>query len=457
MIKSYPTGNGEHCDMDNRRLRKLILPLILEQLLAVSVGMADTFMVSTVGEAAISGVSLVDGLNLLILQIMAAFCAGGIVIISQYIGENNISNVKSASKHLDFLVNIFSVLVSFLFLLFGKNILRFIFGAIETDVMEAAKSYLMITSISFIFWGFYSSGAAILRCHEDTKTAMKVSIAMNLLNVSLNAVFVFIFHMGVLGVAWATLISRAVAGVAMKIILTIKERNNQTDDIIANINNRISFSMLRRILAMGVPSGIENGMFHIGKLALASVIATLGTSAIAANSISYQVIEFPNIVGNTIGLALVVVTGQNIGANNKESAINDTKYMIRLAYIGDWICKITFFFLSPLIVSLFSLSPEATSIATTVLRAFSIASLPIWPLSFTMPHALRGAGDVRYTMVMSIISMWAGRVIVGYILITVFHLGILGVWIGMFVDWYCRGISFLIRFTSKKWLEKRAV
>ena len=280
---------------------------------------------------------------------------------------------------------------------------------------------------------------------------------MNLLNVSLNAVFVFVFHMGVLGVAWATLISRAVAGVAMKIILTIKERNNQTDDIIPNINNRISFSMLRRILAMGVPSGIENGMFHIGKLALASVIATLGTSAIAANSISYQVIEFPNIVGNTIGLALVVVTGQNIGANNKESAINDTKYMIRLAYIGDWICKISFFFLSPLIVRLFSLSPEATSIATTVLRAFSIASLPIWPLSFTMPHALRGAGDVRYTMVMSIISMWAGRVIVGYILITVFHLGILGVWIGMFVDWYCRGISFLIRFTSKKWLEKRAV
>lgn len=443
--------------MEKGRLKKLILPLILEQLLAVSVGMADTFMVSTVGEAAISGVSLVDGLNLLILQVMAAFCAGGIVIISQYIGENSYSNIKSSSRHLEILVNFFSVLVMLIFLLFGKYILRFLFGAIEADVMEAAKSYLMITSLSFIFWGMYSSGAAILRCHEDTKTSMKVSVIMNLMNVALNAFFVFAVHMGVVGVALATLISRATAGIVMKFILLAKERKEETDFTLINNDKKISFEMLKRILAMGVPSGIENGMFHVGKLALASVIATLGTSAIAANSISYQVIEFPNIIGNTIGLALVVITGQNIGARNLEAAKSDTKYMIRLAYIGDWICKISFFFLSPLIVSLFSLSPEASHIAVTVLRAFSIASLPIWPLSFTMPHALRGAGDVKYTMIVSIISMWAGRVIVGYVLITWLHLGILGVWIGMFVDWYIRGISFLVRFIRGKWLEKRAV
>lgn len=442
--------------MEKGRLKKLILPLILEQLLAVSVGMADTFMVSTVGEAAISGVSLVDGLNLLILQVMAAFCAGGVVIISQYIGERNQAGTKSASKHLELLVNVFSLLVMVIFLVFGKYILRFLFGAIEDDVMTAAMSYLTITSISFIFWGLYSSGAAILRCHEDTKTSMKVSILMNLLNVALNAYFVFALNMGVTGVAWATLISRGVAGIVMKVILIKKEKNQKSLDIF-NETHLVSFDMLRRILAMGVPSGIENGMFHVGKLALASVIATLGTSAIAANSISYQVIEFPNIIGNTIGLALVVITGQNIGAKDREAAVNDTKYMIRLAYIGDWISKITFFFLSPYIVRLFSLSPDATSIAITVLHAFSIASLLIWPLSFTMPHALRGAGDVKYTMIVSIISMWAGRVIVGYVLITFFHLGILGVWIGMFVDWYIRGISFLIRFISKKWLDKRAV
>lgn len=445
--------------MEKGRLRKLILPLIFEQLLTVSVGMADTFMVSTVGEAAISGVSLVDGLNLLILQVMSAFCAGGIVIISQYIGDNNSANVKSASRHLEVLVDTFSVLVTLTFLLFGKYILKLLFGSIEADVMEAAQAYLMITALSFIFWGVYSSGAAILRCHEDTKTSMKISILMNLLNVALNAYFVFIANMGVVGVALATLISRAFAGVAMKIILEVRARKRKAT--VAESDSKkslsLSFPMFRRILSMGIPSGIENGMFHVGKLALAGVISTLGTSAIAANSISYQVIEFPNIIGNTVGMALVVITGQNIGARNFDNAVRDTKYMIRLAYIGDWISKISFFFLSPFIVRFFNLTPEATDMAVTVLRAFSIASLPIWPLSFTMPNALRGAGDVRFSMLVSIISMWAGRVIVGYVLIHFFHLGILGVWIGMFVDWFGRGISFLIRFISKKWLKKRAV
>ena len=443
--------------MEKGRLKKLILPLILEQLLAVSVGMADTFMVSTVGEAAISGVSLVDGLNLLIIQIIAAFCTGGIVIISQYIGENSSVNIKSSSKHLEILVNGFSLIIMFIFLLFGKYILKFLFGSIEADVMDAARTYLLITSVSIIFWGMYSSGAAILRCHEDTRTAMNVSIVMNLLNVVLNAFFVFIAHLGVIGVALATLISRALAGVTMKIILAARENKSVSANQEEQKPTKLSFDMFRRILAMGIPSGIENGMFHVGKLALASVIATLGTSAIAANSISYQVIEFPNIIGNTIGMALVVIIGQNIGAGNNTAAVQDTKYMLKLAYIGDWVCKIAFFFLAPFIVGLFSLSADASVMAVTVLRAFSIASLPIWPLSFTMPHALRGAGDVKFTMIASIISMWAGRVIVGYILITFFHLGILGVWIGMFVDWYIRGLSFLTRFLSRKWLNKRAV
>lgn len=449
----------ENQAMEKGRLRKLILPLIFEQLLTVSVGMADTFMVSTVGEAAISGVSLVDGLNLLILQVMSAFCAGGIVVISQYIGDNNSANVKSASRHLEVLVGAFSVLVTLTFLLFGKYILKLLFGSIEADVMEAARAYLMITALSFIFWGIYSSGAAILRCHEDTKTSMKISILMNLLNVALNAYFVFIANMGVVGVALATLISRAFAGVAMKIILEVRAHKRKATAAESDSKKSISlsFPMFRRILSMGIPSGIENGMFHVGKLALAGVISTLGTSAIAANSISYQVIEFPNIIGNTVGMALVVITGQNIGARNFDNAVRDTKYMIRLAYIGDWISKISFFFLSPFIVRFFNLTPEATDMAVTVLRAFSIASLPIWPLSFTMPNALRGAGDVRFSMLVSIISMWAGRVIVGYVLIHFFHLGILGVWIGMFVDWFGRGISFLIRFISKKWLKKRAV
>lgn len=439
--------------MDTKRLKKLLLPLVLEQLLAVSVGFIDTFMVSKVGEAAVSGVALVDTINLLVMQVMAAFSAGGIVIISQYIGDRNEEKIGSACKHLELLIYSFSILVMSIFLLFGKRILGVLFGKIEADVMAAAVIYMMITAVSFAFWGLYTSGAAILRCHEDTRTAMKVSIIMNVINVCLNAFFVFVMGWGVMGVAVATLVSRGVAGITMKVIL-LRFR----DRLHGNYRIRnISADMMKRILAMGIPSGIENGMFHVGKLVLTSVIATLGTTAIAANSISYQIIEFPNILGVTIGLALVVIVGQDIGAGEKERAVNDTRYMVRLAYIGDWVCKIILFIVAPVIVSAFSLSDEATRMSVQVLRCFSIAALPIWPLSFTLPNALKGAGDVKYSMVTSVLSMWFGRVIVSYTLIVYFNLGILGVWLGMFVDWYGRGISYLIRYKSGKWLNKRAV
>lgn len=439
--------------MDTHRLKKLLLPLIFEQLLAVSVGFIDTFMVSKVGEAAVSGVALVDTINLLVMQVMAAFSAGGIVIISQYIGDKKEESIGSACKHLELLLYSFSSLVMLIFLVFGKGILKILFGKIEDEVMSASVEYLTITAISFVFWGLYTAGAAILRCHENTKTAMKVSIVMNIMNVILNAFFVFVMHLGVMGVAIATLISRGVAGSVMKFVLI-----RSKDKLHGNYNMKnVSAAMMKKILAMGVPSGIENGMFHVGKLVLTSVIATLGTTAIAANSISYQIIEFPNILGVSIGLALVVIVGQDIGAGEKEKAVSDTKYMIKLAYVCDWICKISLFFLAPLIVSAFSLSQEATATAVLVLRCFSIAALPIWPLSFTLPNALKGAGDVKYSMIASMVSMWFGRVIVAYVLIVYFNLGILGVWIGMFVDWYGRGISYLLRFKSKKWLNKRAI
>ena len=439
--------------MGRGRIRKLIIPLILEQLLAVTVGFFDTFMVSRVGEAAVSGVALVDSINLLIIQVMTAFAAGGIVVISQYIGQKNDHLSKETARHLEILINAFSIFVMVVFLLLGDGILKLLFGKIEQDVMNAAVIYLKVTAVSFVFWGMYTSGASILRCQEDTKTPMVISFLMNVLNVLLNALFVFGLHMGVLGVAVATLISRGIAGIVMKGVL-LSSRNQLR---LINSDRKISGAIFKSILSMGIPSGVENGMFHLGKLALTSVISTLGTTAIAANSISYQIIEFPNIPAGTIGLALVVIVGQDIGAGKKEEAVKDTKYMLRLAFICDWVCKITLFFVAPVIVSFFNLSPEASSMAIQVLRIFSIVSLFIWPLSYTLPNALRGAGDVKYSMLGSIISMWIGRVIVSYVLITYFGLGILGVWIGMFVDWFGRGGAYLYRFLSSKWLDKKAI
>jgi Na+-driven multidrug efflux pump len=212
-----------------------------------------------------------------------------------------------------------------------------------------------------------------------------------------------------------------------------------------------------RILRIGVPSGIENGMFQIGKLMVVSMVATLGTNAIAANSISYQIIDFPSIPGTAIGLALVVLVGQDIGADNKTAAIGDTKRLVKMAFVGDWACKITLFAIAPFIVSVFSLSQVASDTAIQILRWFCIASIPVWPLSFTLPNALRGAGDVKFSMIVSVTSMWMCRIVVSYLLIMKFNIGVLGVWIGMFSDWYVRAFFYVSRFLSKKWLEQKAI
>lgn len=440
--------------MEKNRLRKLLLPLILEQLLAVSVGMVDTFMVSTVGQVAVSGVALVDNINRLIIQVMAAFAAGGIVVTSQYRGSKNHEMSEKSCAQLEILMNIFSVTTMVICILFGRFILGCLFGKIEPDVMEAAHIYLLVSGISFVFLGMYNTGAAILRCQEDTKTSMMVSLLMNIVNVAFNAWFVFGLHMGVLGVAVATLISRAAAGIMMKILL-LSNRNRLR--ITEMKMYKLSTGLIKKILSIGIPSGIENGMFQIGKLIVVSMVATLGTDAIAANSIGYQIIDFPNIPGMSIGLALVVIVGQDIGAGDKELAVRDTKRLLKLAYIGDWTCKILLFAVAPRLVSVFSLSASATAMATTVLRCFAVAALPVWPLSFTLPNALRGAGDAKFTMIVSILSMWICRIVVSYVLVMWCGLSILGVWIGMFVDWYVRGICYSLRYLSSKWLTKEVI
>ncbi len=440
--------------MEKNRLRKLLLPLIAEQLLAVSVGMVDTFMVSTVGQVAVSGVALVDNINRLIIQVMSAFAAGGIVVVSQYMGNKNHEMSKKSCAQLETLMNVFSITMMMICIFFGRFLLGSLFGKIEQDVMEAAHTYLVVSGISFVFLGIYNTGAAILRCQEDTKTSMLVSLVMNIINVVFNAWFVFGLHMGVLGVAVATLISRAVAGIIMKLLLLSPKNSLRITEIKAY---RPSFGLVKKILAIGIPSGIENGMFQIGKLLVVSMVATLGTDAIAANSIGYQVIDFPNIPGVSIGLALVVIIGQDIGAGDKELAIKDSKHLLKLTYICDWTCKLLLFAATPWLVSLFSLSAAATDMAVTVLRCFAITALPIWPLSFTLPNALRGAGDAKFTMLISILSMWLCRIVVSYILVMWYHFGILGVWIGMFVDWYVRGISYAVRYFSKKWLTKKII
>lgn len=437
---------------DTKSLRKLIVPLMLEQLLAVSVGMVDTLMVAQSGESAVAGVALVDNINRLIIQMMAALATGGAVVCSQYIGSRKEKAAKKSSAQLEVVLLFFSIIMMLLCLIFTKPLLAAIFGKVTKEVMDCAVLYFMVTSVSYPFLGLYNAGAAIFRSVGNSKISMNISIIMNIVNVVCNAIFVFGFKWSVFGVAFATLLSRVVAGIIMSVNVMM-DKNSIRFEKLSDL--KPEFGMVGKILTIGIPSGIENAMFQVGKLMVVSMVATFGTAATAANSVGYTIIDFANIPGSAIGLALITVVGQCIGAGEDKQAVMYTKKLVRWAYYGDWICNAILFTFAGFFASWFNLSGEAVDIATLVLRCFSVTSLFIWPLSFTISNSLRAAGDVNYTMLVSIFSMWLFRVGSSYVLGVIFNLGVLGIWIGMFIDWFVRSVFFLGRFLSGKWLKQK--
>lgn len=437
-----------------KQLRRLVIPLMFEQFLNVLVGIVDTLMVSKAGEAAVSGVALTTNINLLIIQVMAALATGGAVVCSQYNGRKDIREARFAAGQLETVLLVFSFGAALVCIAGGRGMLGAIFGRVEKNVMDNALIYMIVTAVSYPFLGIYNAGAAIFRSSGNSKISMKLSVLMNVINIGLNAVFVFRLDMGVMGVALATLTSRIVAGVIMTVFVVRPYNPLQIEHVSSLLPEK---KMILRILRIGIPSGIENSMFQIGKLAVVSMVTRFGTAAIAANSVSYSIIEFPNIPGTAMGLALITVVGNCIGAGEKEQVRSYTKKLVGMAYVGDWAMNLLLFAFTPQIASLFHLSSGAVEIAVEVLRYFSILSLFIWPLSFTLPSALRAAGDVKYTMLSGIISMWLFRVLCSYILAVVFNLGILGVWFGMFIDWGVRSVLFVSRFLSGDWESKRVI
>ena len=438
----------------NKDLKKLIIPLMGEQLLSLTVGFVDQLMVSQTGEAAVAGVALVDNINRLIIQIMAALATGGAVVCSQYIGAAKDKQTKKAAGQLELVLFTFAFIMMGISVLFARPLLSGIFGNTQKAIMDFAVLYFTVTAISYPFLGIYNSGAAIFRSVGNSKISLYISLLMNVVNILGNAIFVLCFKWGVFGVALSTLISRVIGSGVMSYFIMRKQspiRLNQIDDYIPD------FSLIKKILFIGIPSGVENGMFQIGKLMVVRMVTSLGQAAIAANSVSYTIIDFANIPASSMGLALITVVGQCIGAGKKDEAKHYVKKILLWSYIGDWICNITLFFIGHYIPTWFNLSPEAVDIATVVLRAFNITSLFIWPLSFTMPNALRAAGDVHFTMIVSILSMWIFRVGSSYVFGIMLGFGVLGVWIGMFVDWGCRSLFFGIRFLNGKWIQKEAL
>ena len=435
-------------------LKKLIIPLILEQLLAISIGMSDTLMVSACGEAAVSGVSLVDSISVLLIQILSALATGGAVVCSQYLGKKMPEKARVSAGQLMFIMLVVSVTVMAVVLFSSEFLLRTIFGQIEADVMENAGVYFLVTAISYPFLGVYNAGAALFRSMGNSKISMYTSLVMNIINIAGNALLIFGFGLGVLGAALSTLVSRMISALVMAVLLCKKD-NPLCIASLAFL--RPQWDVISRILKIGIPSGVENGMFQIGKLLVSSLTATFGTAAIAANAVANSIAGFANIPGNAIGLAMVTVIGRCIGAGEKEQARTYSRKLLTIAYIGMFLTNLAVFVGVKPLVSCFSLSAEAHGIAVQLLRTFAVCAILIWPLSFALPNTLRAAGDAKYTMAVSVFSMWVFRVFSSYFFAGTLGLGVLGVWIGMYVDWLFRSILFVIRYIHGKWLNKRVV
>ena len=433
----------------------LLLPLIAEQALSVTIGLADTLMVSSVGEAAVSGVSLVDSFNTLMIQVMSALATGGAVVTSQYIGHREPKNAKAAAAQILFELASFSLVVAAVVVVGRHAILRGILGSIDADVMRYAETYFLLSALSYPFIGLYNAGAALFRAQGNSKISMLSSLVMNVINIGGNAVLIYGFGMGVLGAALASLVSRAVSCLVVLWLLQRPACPLRVDGLRALAPDG---GLIRRILRVGIPAGIENGMFQIGKLSVSSLTSTLGTAAIAANAVANTASTFLNIPANAVGMAALTVVGQCLGAGEKEQAVYYSRRLLLTAYCGAWVMNLSaFLFANRFVISLFNLSPEAQTMALQVMVWFNFVSLFFWPSSFTLPNILRAAGDARFTMAVSILSMWVFRVGFCYVMVLGFHGRLLSIWMGMFLDWVFRSLCFFVRFARGRWMEQSVI
>ncbi len=410
--------------------------------------MAATVMVSGAGEAAVSGVSLVDTLNILLINIFSSLATGGAVVAARYLGNKNEEKACRAANQLLLSITVLSLVIMVISLIGNRSVLRFIYGTIDAKVMKHAVTYFYLTALSFPFLAIYSGSAALCRSMGNSKITMLTSILVNIINVTGNAIFVFGLGMESGGVGASTLISRAVGAVIMLCVV-----HNQKLPIHIDARFRLGFhpAMIKKICNVGIPTGIDNSIFQVGKLMVQSLVAGYGTTAIAANAVASTVSGFVVIPASSIGLAAITVIGQCVGARAFDDAKYYIKKLMKIAYVSMLALNLAFLLLSKQIVGVYQLSSQASDMAWKILLSYSIAAMLLWPSAFTLPNVLRASDDAKYTMYVSILSMWIWRVGLSYILDHFFHMGLYGTWIAMYADWVCRAIFFLIRIARKKW------
>lgn len=434
-----------------KKLALLIVPLIIEQILGITVGMADSIMVSIAGEAAVSGVSLVDTINILLVNTFASLSTGGAVVAAHRLGEKKEKEAVKTSDQLLLCVTGIAVVVMIFALISNRWLLGTIFGDVEKAVMNNAVIYFYITAVSFPFLGIYGACAALSRAMGNSKITMYVSILMNTANIIGNAILIFCFHAGVYGAAIATLISRILGAVILLIIMMDQKKPLH---ITKSVHVGFHPKIIKDIMRVGIPTGMDNCIFQIGKILVQSLIAGLGTVSITANAIVGTIAGIAVIPASSIGIAMITVIGQTAGSGQYQQAKKYVKILMGYAYAGMAAVNLLIILTAPWIVNFYNISQGTAKIAIQLVIFHSICAMLFWPTGFALPNALRATYDASYTMIISISSMWFFRIGCSYLFVQYFHMGLFGVWAAMAVDWVFRSGCFLWRLKSGKWMKQ---
>ncbi len=438
----------------NKDLRNMIVPLFMEQFLVMLVGIIDTFVVSYVGEAAVSGVSLVNSFNTIFIYLFTALASGGAVVISQYLGSKDQNNTVKSSSQLLMFSTLFSIVLGILVLIFSQSLLSFLFGKVETSVMDACMTYLKISAYSYPALAIYNAGAAMYRSMTKTSTTMYLSIVSNIINVIGNMIGVFVLRAGVAGVAYPSLIARAFSAIVITILLFNKKYEAH---YVKEWLFKFDFSLLKKMLNIAIPNGIENGIFQLVKVALSSVVAMFGTYQIAANGVAQSIWSLAALVGSAMGPVFITVIGQCMGASDIDQADYYFKKLMKITLVLSIAWNAFILAITPVFMNFYVLSDKTKELIIILVAIHNIFNTVAFPFSGPLSNGLRATGDVKYTMIVSIASTVGGRLVFSLIFAIYFNMGVIGIALAMCLDWSIRGIIFFLRYKSHKWTQFKVI
>ncbi len=437
-----------------RQIVNLLIPLVLEQILSGLMGIADTMMVTSVGDAAISAVSNVDAINTLVLNLLAALAAGGVIVCAQHLGRDQRAEANQAARQLLLTAVVISSGIAALCLIFRRPLLALIFGSVDADVMRQALQYFFITALSYPFLAAQQTAAAVFRASGRSAPPMAVAAVANCVNIAGNAVLIFVFHQGVVGAAVATTLSRVLSAA---LLLALLRSPKLTISIRDYRRIRPDWTVIGTVLRVGVPTGVENSMFQLGKLVVQSTVSTMGRPVMAAQAMIQTLDMVQCMPGQAIGLGLLTVAGQCMGAGRVDEA---KKYTWRFCLISELTTAVmcgAVWAAAPFVTRVSGMSSESAALTLRIMAIISVMKCILWVIAFTLPNGMRAAGDVRYSATVSALSMWIFRTGGCLLLCRVFHVGLIGVWIAWFTDWGVRAIIYLCRWFSGKWADKQVL